>query len=240
MRIDGRGPEDKRPVKITPGYAKNAEGSALIEVGDTVVLCTATVDNRVPPHLRDMAQGWVTAEYAMLPRSSRQRITREVTKGHPGGRTYEIQRLIGRSLRCVTDMRRLGERTITVDCDVIQADGGTRTAAITGGFLAMAFAVRGLRKGGHVGDGVLRDFVAATSVGIVEGRPVLDLNYAEDSQAEVDMNLIITGSGKFVEVQGTAEKEPFDGTLLEEMLRLGRRGVDELIALQKEILGGGL
>ena len=176
MRIDGRAPDEKRKVTITTGYAKYAEGSALIEVGETRVLCTATVENRVPPHLRDMAQGWVTAEYAMLPRSSKQRITREVTKGHPGGRTYEIQRLIGRSLRCVTDMRRLGERTITIDCDVIQADGGTRTAAVTGGFVALALAVKKMRADGLVGTGVLIDHVAATSVGMVEGRPVLDLN----------------------------------------------------------------
>lgn len=237
MRIDGRAPDEKRKVTITTGYAKYAEGSALIEVGETRVLCTATVENKVPPHLRDMAQGWVTAEYAMLPRSSKQRITREVTKGHPGGRTYEIQRLIGRSLRCVTDMRRLGERTITIDCDVIQADGGTRTAAITGGFVALALAVKKMRADGLVGAGVLLDHVAATSVGMVEGRPVLDLNYAEDSQAEVDMNLIITGKGRFVELQGTAERDPFDDAALAEMLRLGRKGVDELITLQRELVG---
>ena len=237
MRIDGRAPDEKRKVTITTGYAKYAEGSALIEVGETRVLCTATVENRVPPHLRDMAQGWVTAEYAMLPRSSKQRITREVTKGHPGGRTYEIQRLIGRSLRCVTDMRRLGERTITIDCDVIQADGGTRTAAVTGGFVALALAVKKMRADGLVGTGVLIDHVAATSVGMVEGRPVLDLNYAEDSQAEVDMNLIITGKGRFVELQGTAERDPFDDAALAEMLRMGRKGVEELITLQRELVG---
>ncbi|PKO19631.1 ribonuclease PH [candidate division BRC1 bacterium HGW-BRC1-1] len=237
MRIDGRATDEKRPVIITPGYAKYAEGSALVEVGETRVLCTATVENRVPPFLRDQAQGWVTAEYAMLPRSSKQRITREVTKGHPGGRTYEIQRLIGRSLRCVTDMRRLGERTITVDCDVIQADGGTRTAAITGGFVALALAVKKMRADALIGAGVLTDFLAATSVGMVEGRPVLDLNYAEDSQAEVDMNLIMTGSGKFVELQGTAERQPFDDEALMEMLRLGRLGAQQLIGMQREILG---
>lgn len=237
MRIDGRAPDEKRPVIITPGYAKYAEGSALVEVGETRVLCTATVENKVPPFLRDMAQGWVTAEYAMLPRSSKQRITREVTKGHPGGRTYEIQRLIGRSLRCVTDMRRLGERTITVDCDVIQADGGTRTAAITGGFVALALAVKKMRSDALIGAGVLTDFLAATSVGMVEGRPVLDLNYAEDSQAEVDMNLIMTGSGKFVELQGTAERQPFDDAALMEMLRLGRLGASQLIDMQRELIG---
>ena len=237
MRIDGRAPDEKRPVIITPGYAKYAEGSALVEVGETRVLCTATVENKVPPFLRDMAQGWVTAEYAMLPRSSKQRITREVTKGHPGGRTYEIQRLIGRSLRCVTDMRRLGERTITVDCDVIQADGGTRTAAITGGFVALALAIKKMRSDALIGAGVLTDFLAATSVGMVEGRPVLDLNYAEDSQAEVDMNLIMTGSGKFVELQGTAERQPFDDEALMEMLRLGRLGAQQLIEMQRELIG---
>lgn len=237
MRVDGRAPDEKRTLKLTPGYAKYADGSVLIELGDTVVLCAATVENKVPPHLRDMAQGWVTAEYAMLPRSSKQRITREVTKGHVGGRTYEIQRLIGRSLRAITDMRRLGERTVTIDCDVIQADGGTRTAAITGGFIALAMAVRGLQNEGKVGKAVLGDYVAATSVGMVEGRPVLDLNYLEDAQAEVDMNLIMTGGGRFIEVQGTAERQPFDDAALAEMLRLGRKGIDELVAAQKEILG---
>lgn len=237
MRIDGRMPDEKRPLTMTPGYAKYAEGSVLIELGDTRLLCTATVEEKVPPHLRDMAQGWVTAEYAMLPRSSKQRITREAAKGRIGGRTYEIQRLIGRSLRAVTDMRRLGERTVTIDCDVIQADGGTRTAAITGGYVALVLAVRTLQSQGKVGSNVLRDFVAATSVGVVEGRPVLDLNYVEDSQADVDMNLVITGSGEFVELQGTAERNPFGDDLLAEMLRLGRIGVSELITAQKAILG---
>lgn len=237
MRVDGRSPEEKRPLKLTPGYAKYAEGSVLVELGDTWVLCTATVENKVPPHLRDMAQGWVTAEYAMLPRSSKQRITREVSKGHASGRTYEIQRLIGRCLRTITDMRRLGERTITIDCDVIQADGGTRTAAITGGFVALAMAVRALKKEGKVGPGVITDFVAATSVGVVEGRPVLDLNYIEDSTAETDMNLVMTGSGRFVEIQGTAEKDPFSDVALSEMIRLGRKGIEELVTAQKSILG---
>ena len=237
MRVDGRTPDQKRPVKMTPGYTKYAEGSVLIEVGETRVLCTATVENKVPPHLRDMAQGWVTAEYAMLPRSSQTRIPREVIKGHPGGRTFEIQRLIARSLRAVTDLNRLGERTITIDCDVLQADGGTRTAAITGGFVALALAVRKLKEEKVLGNSVLLDFVAATSVGVVEGRPVLDLNYIEDSRADVDMNLIITGKGKFVELQGTAEKTPFDDATLAEMLRLGRQGITELVAAQREILG---
>lgn len=237
MRVDGRGPEDKRPLKITPHYAPYAEGSVFIEIGDTRVLCTATVENKVPPHLRDQGQGWVTAEYAMLPRSSKQRISREVHKGHASGRTYEIQRLIGRCLRTVTDMRRLGERTVTIDCDVIQADGGTRTAAITGGFVALALAVRALKAESKVGTGVLTDFVAATSVGVVEGRPVLDLNYIEDSQAEVDMNLVMTGAGNFIELQGTAERTAFSDVELAEMIRLGRLGIAELIAAQQEILG---
>ncbi len=240
MRVDGRGIDEKRTLKLTPGYAKYAEGSVLIEVGETVVLCTATVENRVPPHLRDQATGWVTAEYAMLPRSSKQRIQREATKGKQGGRTHEIQRLIGRSLRTVTDLRRLGERTIMVDCDVIQADGGTRTAAITGGFIALAMAVQHLKKLSLVGSNILSDYVAATSMGVVEGRAVLDLNYIEDSQAEVDMNLVMTGNGNFVEIQGTAEKTAFGDDMLAEMLVLGRKGINELIAAQKEIIGDTL
>jgi len=237
MRVDSRQPDEKRPLKITPHYARYAEGSALIELGETVVLCTATVENRVPPHLRDMAQGWVTAEYAMLPRSSKQRIPREATKGKQGGRTHEIQRLIGRSLRTVTDMRRLGERTITIDCDVIQADGGTRTAAITGGFVALALAVQHMKSQNLVGSNILTDYLAATSVGVVEGRPVLDLNYIEDSQADVDMNLVMTGAGSFVEIQGTAEKVAFGDDVLAQMLALGRKGIQELIHAQKAALG---
>ena len=240
MRVDGRAIDEKRPLKLTPNYAKYAEGSVLIEVGETVVLCTATVENRVPPHLRDQAQGWVTAEYAMLPRSSKQRIQRESSKGKVGGRTHEIQRLIGRSLRTVTDLRRLGERTIMIDCDVIQADGGTRTAAITGGFIALAMAIQHLKKSNLVGAGILSDYVAATSMGVVEGRPVLDLNYIEDSQADVDMNLVMTGAGNFIEIQGTAEKVAFGDPTLMELLALGRKGIDELVAAQKEIIGDTL
>lgn len=240
MRVDGRGPEDKRPFEMIPEFTKYAEGCVLVKLGDTHVLCTATVENKVPPHLRDMAQGWVTAEYAMLPRSSPQRITREVQKGHPSGRTHEIQRLIGRCLRTVTDLRKLGERTVIIDCDVLQADGGTRTAAITGGFVALAMAVRRLREEGKVGTGILTDYVAATSVGVVEGRPVLDLNYIEDSQAEVDMNVVLTGSGKFIEVQGTAEREPFAEETMNEMLRLARKGIGELIEAQGVMLGANL
>jgi ribonuclease PH len=240
MRVDGRAVDEKRPLKLTPNYAKYAEGSVLIELGETVVLCTATVENRVPPHLRDMAQGWVTAEYAMLPRSSKQRIQRESSKGKVGGRTHEIQRLIGRSFRTVTDLRRLGERTIMIDCDVIQADGGTRTAAITGGFIALAMAIQYLKKQNLVGSNLLSDYVAATSMGVVEGRPVLDLNYIEDSTAEVDMNLVMTGAGTFVEIQGTAEKMAFDDAALGQMIALGRKGINELVAAQKEIIGAEL
>ncbi|MCX7963437.1 MAG: ribonuclease PH [Candidatus Sumerlaea chitinivorans] len=241
MRVDGRAADEKRPLNLIPGYAKYADGSVLVELGDTRVLCTATIeDGKVPPHLRDQAQGWVTAEYAMLPRSSKQRIQREVTKGQIGGRTYEIQRLIGRSLRAITDLRRLGERTIIIDCDVIQADGGTRTAAITGGFIALAQAVRLLREQGKVGTGVLMDFVAATSVGIVEGHPVLDLSYVEDVQADVDMNVVATASNKFVEIQGTAEHQCFDEQQLAEMLRLARKGIAELVVAQKQVLGESL
>lgn len=237
IRTDGRGADEKRPLNLIPGYAKFADGSVLVELGDTRVLCTATIEDKVPPHARDLAHGWVTAEYSMLPRSSKQRIQREVTKGQIGGRTYEIQRLIGRSLRAVTDLRRLGERTIIIDCDVIQADGGTRTAAITGGFIALTQAVRLLRREGKVGPGVLTDFVAATSVGIVEGYPVLDLSYVEDVQADVDMNVVATASHKFVEIQGTAEHQCFDEVQLAEMLRLARKGISELIEAQKQVLG---
>lgn len=240
MRVDGRAPDEKRSLKLTPNFAKYAEGSVLIELGETVVLCTATVENRVPPHLRDMAQGWVTAEYSMLPRSSKQRIQRESSKGKVGGRTHEIQRLIGRSLRTVTDMRRLGERTIMIDCDVIQADGGTRTAAITGGFIALAMAIQHLKNQNLVGSGLLSDYVAATSMGVVEGRPVLDLNYIEDSTAETDMNLVMTGAGNFVEIQGTAERAAFADDELAQMIALGRKGIMELVAAQKGIIGEAL
>lgn len=240
MRVDGRAPDEKRPLKITPHAAPYAEGSALIELGETRVLCTASVENRVPGWLKEQGQGWVTAEYAMLPRATKQRTSREVTKGHPSGRTQEIQRLIGRSLRTVCDLRRLGERSIIVDCDVLQADGGTRTAAITGGFVALALAIRAMRQEGKVGAGLLTDWVAATSVGVVEGRPVLDLNYVEDSTAEVDMNLVMTGGGKFIEIQGTAERAAFGNEDFQSMLDLGRKGIAELVAAQKEILGESL
>jgi ribonuclease PH len=222
---------------MTPGYTKYAEGSVLIELGDTRVLCTASVEEKVPPHLRDAAQGWVTAEYSMLPRATHERSQREAQKGKIGGRTHEIQRLIGRSLRAVTDLRRLGERTITVDCDVLQADGGTRTASITGGFVALVLAVRKLQADGKAGSGIITDYIAATSVGLVHGETVLDLNYTEDSAAEVDMNLVMTGSGLFVEVQGTAERGAFADEQLAAMIALGRKGIGELVAAQAELLG---
>ena len=237
MRADGRTPDQKRPLRITAGAAPYAEGSALIELGDTRVLCAASVDGKVPGWLREKAQGWVTAEYSMLPRATKQRTSREVQKGHPSGRTQEIQRLVGRSLRAVCDLRRLGERMVVVDCDVLQADGGTRTAAVTGGFVALALAVARLRADGKVGANVLTDFVAATSVGVVAGSPSLDLDYAEDSSAEVDMNVVMTGGGLFVEVQGTAEGKPFGDEALASLLALGRKGVAELVAAQREALG---
>lgn len=236
-RGDGRRPSDLRPVKIHRGYLKNAEGSALIEMGGTRVICAATVEERVPPFLRNSGRGWVTAEYNMLPRSSHERIQREVTRGHVGGRTHEIQRLIGRSLRAVTRLDMLGERQILIDCDVLEADGGTRTASITGSFVALVDAIRWLRKRVDLPGSPLKDFVAAVSVGIVKGTPVLDLNYEEDSKAEVDMNLIITGGGRLVEIQGTAEGDPFSERELARMMTLGKAGIRALVAHQQRVLG---
>src|SRR4030095_8131491 len=209
MRIDGRAPDQLRPVTVTPRFNKHAEGSALIEVGDTKVVCTVSVEERVPPFLKGKGEGWITSEYGMLPRSTSTRSQREVTKGHASGRTHEIQRLIGRSLRAVVDLKALGERTLWVDCDVIQADGGTRTASITGAFVAMVEALRHMRKQGNFAELPLLDFVAATSVGKVGGLILLDLDYSEDSQAEVDMNIVKTGSGRFVELPGAAGEHPF-------------------------------
>lgn len=223
-----------RPVRLTRDFIKHAEGSVLIEVGETKVLCTATVEDRVPPFLRETGQGWVTAEYGMLPRSTKMRTPRETAAR---GRTYEIQRLIGRAIRAVTDLSSFGERTILIDCDVIQADGGTRTASITGAFVAVADALRRLRNEGIAPEARLKDFVAAISVGYVEGRLLLDLNYAEDSVAEVDMNVAMTGSGKFVEVQGTAEEVPFGQEDLLRMLHLAAQGIRSLIAIQQKLLG---
>jgi ribonuclease PH len=236
-RPDGRAADQLRPVIITPRYNKHAEGSALIEVGETRVICTASVEERVPPFLKGTGQGWVTAEYSMLPRATATRVQREVTKGAPSGRTHEIQRLIGRSLRAVMNMKALGERTVWVDCDVVQADGGTRTAAITGGFVALVEALRHLKKQNAFTELPLTDFVAATSVGRIDGRILLDLAYEEDSAAEVDMNVVKTGQGRFVEIQGTAEDEPFDDADLALLLAAADKGIKDLIDLQRNALG---
>jgi ribonuclease PH len=214
-----------------------AEGSALIKVGNTHVLCAATVEDTVPPFLRNSGKGWVTAEYSMLPRATAKRTPREVTKGRPSGRTHEIQRLIGRSMRAAVDMSALGERTVIIDCDVIQADGGTRTASVTGAFVAMAMALRQLREYGVLKNNPLREYIAATSVGVVGGVPMLDLCYEEDSQADVDMNVVMTGAGQFVEVQATAEHTPFDDAQMAQMMDLARAGITELVIMQREIIG---
>ena len=236
-RSDGRAPGQLRPTKLTPGFLMHAEGSVLIEVGRTRVVCSASVEDRVPPFLRNSGKGWVTAEYGMLPRATTTRTQREATAGKVGGRTQEIQRLIGRSLRSVTRLAELGERTVWVDCDVIQADGGTRTASITGGFVALVLALQRLKETGALRSVPIQDYVAATSVGVVDGLPVLDLAYDEDSRAEVDMNVVKTGDGRFVEVQGTAEGPPFERRALEDLLELADKGVRELAALQKTVLG---
>lgn len=235
-RTDGRASDELRAVRITPGYLPYAEGSVLIEVGQTRVVCAATIEDRVPPFLRNTGQGWVTAEYAMLPRSTQQRTQRETGRGGPSGRTHEIQRLIGRSLRAITEMKVLGERTITLDCDVIQADGGTRTAAITGSYVALALANMRLLKAGKVARSLVTNHVAAVSVGIVEGVPMLDLKYDEDSKAEVDMNVICTGDGRFIEVQGTAERDPFSRQQMDLLLDLATRGIADLLNIQRETI----
>lgn len=235
-RNDGRQPLDLRPVRITTGFTKYAEGSALIEVGETRVLCTATVEEKVPSFLKNKGVGWITAEYSMLPRATESRMPREIGRGGPSGRTHEIQRLIGRSLRSVVDMAALGERSVTVDCDVIQADGGTRTASITGGFISLALALNKLVALGKITRAPLRDYVAAVSVGIVGDRVLLDLDYKEDSAAEVDMNIVRTGDGRFVEIQGTAETEPFNQETMNLMLGAASTGVDQLVAIQHEII----
>ncbi len=236
MRFDGRAVDQMRPVVITPGYLDHPEGSALIEVGRTRVICAATVEERVPRWLRDQNQGWVTAEYAMLPRSTHQRTSRE-TRG-PRDRTQEIRRVIGRSLRGGVDLTLLGERTVTVDCDVIQADGGTRTASITGGYVALAIALRKLIKGGLLAPGVLGAPIAAVSVGVVQNELLLDLNYDEDSQAQVDFNVVMNGAGKFVEIQGTAEHGAFSREELVRLLGLAEDGLVELFKLQREAYTG--
>ncbi len=233
IRVDGRAPDQLRPINIVPNYLETAEGSCLIEVGKTRLICTATVENRVPPHVFGSGGGWITAEYAMLPRSSAQRIVRDGVRGKIGGRSHEIQRLIGRSMRAIFDLKRFGERTVILDCDVIQADGGTRCAAITGAFIALAGAMDRLRRDHRLSIQPIRDYIAAASVGIVEGEPVLDLCYIEDVQAEVDMNVVLTGSGKFVEIQGTAEGQPFDVEQLAQLQALAMRGVAQLIEIQR-------
>src|SRR6202051_2792256 len=234
MRIDHREAGQMRPVKITTEYLLTAEGSALIEIGNTRVLCAASVAESVPGFLRGSGKGWVTAEYSMLPRATSTRTPREVSKGRASGRTMEIQRLIGRSLRSVVDLEALGERSVILDCDVLQADGGTRTAAITGAYIALSVAIRKLMKFGVLKRSPIRDYVAATSVGMVGGVPMLDLCYQEDSQAEVDMNVVMTGAGKFVELQATAEKTAFNDSQLAGLVALARAGVAELVAIQKQ------
>ena len=236
IRVDGRKPNEIRAINMTPFYLEYAEGSVLIECGKTRILCAATVENKIPPHLKDTGQGWVTAEYALLPRSTQQRSMRDGVRGHINGRSYEIQRLIGRALRTVVDRQKLGERTIILDCDVIQADGGTRTTAITGAFVAMALACDQLLKDGKIGKIPIKDYIGAVSVGIVEGNPVVDLCYIEDAQADVDMNIVMTGSGDFVEIQGTGENTPFSYKSMIDMIDLARQGINQMIELQKKIV----
>lgn len=236
MRTDGRKERQLRPVVITPGYIKHADGSVLIEMGDTRVICTAKLENRVPPFLRNSGKGWITAEYGMLPGSSQARIAREASRGKVGGRTHEIQRLIGRSLRAIASLEVLGEKTVWIDCDVIQADGGTRTASITGAYVALVEAARGWMKQGAFQRELIKDSVAAVSVGIVNGKALLDLTYEEDSGAEVDMNFVMTGSGRFVEVQGTAESAPFTKKGLDRMAEMAQQGIRELLKAQKKVL----
>lgn len=237
-RQDGRANNELRKLKITKDYIKYAEGSCLVALGNTKVIATASVEDGVPPFLRNSGNGWVTGEYGMLPRSCRSRVPREVSRGKLGGRTHEIQRLIGRSLRAVTDMTKLGERTIWLDCDVVQADGGTRCASITGSFVALALALEKMRKDSIVDTIPLSDYVAAISVGIVNSEPIIDLDYDEDSKGEVDMNVVMTGGGKFIEIQGTAEREPFGKEDLNKLTSLAQSGIHEIIRAQKKILKG--
>jgi ribonuclease PH len=235
-RTDGRAPDELRPARITPGFLPYAEGSVLVEMGNTRVVCSASLEDRIPPFLRNSGQGWLTAEYAMLPRATQTRTAREIGRGGPSGRTHEIQRLIGRSLRAVAEMKVLGERTIMIDCDVLQADGGTRTAAITGAYVAFALASQHLLKIGKIARPLTINQVAAISVGIVDNVPLLDLKYDEDSRAEVDMNIVCTSDGRFIEVQGTAEREPFSRAQMDELVELGMRGIESLIAMQKNVI----
>lgn len=236
-RPDGRNPDELRPLMLTPDYMPYAEGSCFVEMGDTKVICTATVEKAVPRWLKGKGMGWVTAEYSMLPRSSQERVQRDVSKGRPSGRSQEIQRLIGRSLRAAINVHTLGENTIVIDCDVVRADGGTRTASVTGGFVALAGACVWLRDEGLVDEWPLEDSVAAASVGIVDGVNFLDLCYAEDIQAQVDMNVVMTGSGRLVEVQGTAEHGAFERSQLDELIDLATKGIADLIAAQEVALG---
>jgi ribonuclease PH len=233
MRPSKRKPDELRRVSLERGFSLHAEGSCLIKFGRTHVLCTASLEERVPPWLKGQGRGWITAEYGMLPRATNERTRREVTVGHPSGRTHEIQRLIGRALRAVVDLKALGEKQISIDCDVIQADGGTRTAAITGAWVALHDCVQWMKARDMIKDGVLRDQVAAVSAGIYAGNAVLDLDYAEDSDADADANFVMTGSGGIVEVQGTAEKTPFSQEKFDELMGLARKGIKELVALQK-------
>jgi len=237
MRPSGRNPAQLRPVKITRGFTRHAEGSVLVEFGQTQVLCTASVEDRVPGFLKGKGQGWLTAEYGMLPRATHTRSDREAARGKQSGRTQEIQRLIGRALRAVVDMRALGERTVQIDCDVLQADGGTRTAAITGAFVAAHDAFTWMIGRGMIAAAPVRDFVAAVSVGVYQGVPVLDLDYPEDAACETDMNVVMTGSGRYVEIQGTAEGEPFTREQMDALLVLAAQGIGELVAMQKAALG---
>ena len=237
MRVDGREARELRPFKITPGYLKFPPGSCLVEAGDTKVICSASIDDKVPPFLKGTSSGWLTAEYSMIPGSTETRTAREVSRGRPGGRTVEIQRLIGRSLRAAVDLAAIGERTIWIDCDVIQADGGTRTASITGGFVALVLALGNLAQKEGWAELPVLDYVAAVSVGVVQGESVLDLRYAEDSIADVDMNVVMTGSGEFIEVQGTAEHVPFSKDRLAELLAMAEEGIHKLVAIEREALG---
>ncbi len=237
MRIDGRVPGQMRPVRITRDFIQAAEGSVLIEFGRTRVICTASVEEVVPPFLRNTGKGWVTSEYAMIPRATSTRTIREASSGKRSGRTMEIQRLIGRSLRSAIDMDHIGERTIWIDCDVIEADGGTRTASITGAYIALKLAVNGLIAAGKLKKDPMQCFIGAVSVGVIRGVPMLDLNYAEDSTADVDFNLVMTDKGEFVEIQGTAERNPFSDATLGELLALGRKGITELIDRQRQVVG---
>src|SRR2546423_5776426 len=236
-RTDNRAPDELRPVRITPGFLANAEGSALIEMGNTRVVCAASVEDKLPPHLRSQrSEGWVTAEYGMLPRSTHTRTSREPGRGGPSGRTHEIQRFIGRSLRAISNRSVLGERTITLDCDVLQADGGTRTAAITGAYVAFAIACKRLLAEKRIKRSPIISEVAAVSVGIVDGTPLLDLKYDEDSRAEVDMNIVCTGDARFIEVQGTAEGSPFTREQMDQLLELAKKGVDQLVRVQRQVI----